>query len=102
MPEFFFKFEGQDQKSEEYRKRINLIANNIRKHAKRNNIECNINFEPNVRILESDSILNFSKKLNADLIVVTAKSGKLASLIGGSVTRKIVRSATLPVLVLKV
>lgn len=47
-------------------------------------------------------LLNWAKKKKMDLIAMTAQSSKLQVLLGGSVTRKVLRKAKKPVLVLKV
>lgn len=57
-----------------------------------------VNFEP---INTVDSILSYVKIVKADLVVVSAKAGKITALMGGSVVRKIIRSSPQPVLVLK-
>lgn len=49
----------------------------------------------------SDLILSLITKEKPDLVAVTAKSGPTVALLGGSVTRKIVRSSPVPILVLK-
>jgi nucleotide-binding universal stress UspA family protein len=49
----------------------------------------------------SDLILKTAKKVKADLIIVSAKVGPLAALMGGSTTRQVIRESTKPVLVLK-
>ncbi len=49
----------------------------------------------------SDFILDSADKHKANLIVISAKAGPVAALIGGSVSRKVIRSAKVPVLVLK-
>ncbi len=47
-------------------------------------------------------ILKSAAKLKADVVAVTAQSGRFAALLGGSVTRGIVRNAGVPTLVLKI
>lgn len=47
----------------------------------------------------SDAVMASATKNGADLIVVSAKSGPLKALLGGSVTRKVVRESVLPVIV---
>ena len=49
----------------------------------------------------TELILKTATEVKADLIVVSAKVGPAAALMGGSVTRKIIRESTKPVLVLK-
>lgn len=49
----------------------------------------------------TDFILRSSSKAGADLIVMSAKVGPTAALMGGSVSRKVVRASDAPVLILK-
>lgn len=49
----------------------------------------------------SDAAFRLAKKHGADLIVVAAKMGRVGALLGGSVTRQIIRRSPVPVLVLK-
>lgn len=49
----------------------------------------------------ADLIYAHVKKTKTDLVVVSAKVGPMAALMGGSVTRQIVRASPVPVLVLK-
>lgn len=48
-----------------------------------------------------ESVLKSAKSQKALLIVVAAKIGRLGSLLGGSVTRQLVRKSTVPVYVIK-
>lgn len=48
------------------------------------------------------TILDYAKKHKIDIISMAAKSNKLKVLLGGSVTRKVLKDATVPVLILKV
>ena len=50
----------------------------------------------------AETLFSISKKINADIIAVTAQSNKLTALLGGSVTRQVLRGSQLPTLVLKV
>lgn len=47
-------------------------------------------------------ILGVAYKKNADLIAVSAKASKLTALLGGSITRQIIRETKIPALILKV
>jgi nucleotide-binding universal stress UspA family protein len=49
----------------------------------------------------TDLILKNANKEKADLIVLSAKTGPFAALMGGSITRQVVRGSTKPVLILK-
>jgi nucleotide-binding universal stress UspA family protein len=46
-------------------------------------------------------ILSQAQRVHADLLLVFAKSGRLAGFMGGSVTRQVLRASVAPVLVLK-
>ncbi len=49
----------------------------------------------------SDFLLQSADKMKADLIVMSAKASPALALIGGSISRKVVRAAEVPVLILK-
>jgi len=49
----------------------------------------------------ADLVLARAKRVAADVVAVHAKSGRLAGFMGGSVTRQVLRSAPIPVLVVK-
>lgn len=49
----------------------------------------------------SDLVLAYVKRKKIDLVAVSAKVGPMAALMGGSITRQIIRSSPVPVLVLK-
>jgi len=49
----------------------------------------------------SDYLLSISKKHKMDMVVVCAKVGPTAALMGGSITRQIIRESLIPVLVIK-
>ena len=49
----------------------------------------------------TEMALKLAKKTKSDLIVVAAKSGAMTALMGGSITRQVVRESAKPVLVLK-
>ena len=49
-----------------------------------------------------ETLFSISNKTNANIIAVTAQSNKLTALLGGSVTRQVLRRSQLPTLVIKV
>lgn len=51
---------------------------------------------------KAETVLSLAQKVGADLIAVAAQAKKLEALLGGSITRQILRSSSLPTLVLKV
>jgi len=98
---YSISFQGPDDEADSYRKYVTDVAIYIEECLKRRGIECDIVIEQNWKKPEAELILNAAKKIKADLIAVTAKSGKTAILLGGSVTRNIMRKSTIPTLVLK-
>ncbi|MBL7670042.1 MAG: universal stress protein [Bdellovibrionaceae bacterium] len=48
-----------------------------------------------------EKVVKYSKRKKADLIVVRAKSSRLGALVGGSVTRQLLRQSSVPLLVMK-
>ena len=83
-----------------YRNKLRRIEVWIEQECKKLEVSCKViitsEFTPSTELA-----LNNAKKARADLIVVSAKVGPMAALMGGSVTRYIVRASTKPVLVLK-
>lgn len=83
-----------------YRRKVNRLKIAMEKECARAKI-------PTTAIVSSelrgtaDLIFRSSQKEKADLIVVAAKAGPTAALMGGSVTRTVVRESKLPVLVLR-
>ncbi len=101
-PSYSISFQGPDEEADSYRAYVTDVAMHIEQSLKRKGIECKIVIEPNWKKSDAELILNAATKANADLIAVTAKSGKMALLLGGSVTRNVMRKSTIPTLVLKV
>ncbi|MCX6116187.1 MAG: universal stress protein [Proteobacteria bacterium] len=99
-PAFGFKFNGQSPEVEQYRKRVRQklqgIENKVASEGVFGSVEIDSNWSP-----VSERILAGAKSVKADFLLVVAKTGKLASFFGGSITRKILRSSTVPVLVMK-
>ncbi len=99
---YSFSFQGPDEDAESYRKYVNDVAIQIEQTVRRRGIPCEIFIEPSWKKSASQSILDTVKKVNADIAIVTAKSGKMAALLGGGVTRNIIRESRVPTLILKV
>lgn len=72
----------------------------LKESASRQQITCEVHIKSDFE-MTSTAALKLAKKLKADLIVVAAKSGPGAALMGGSITRQIIRASPKPVLVLK-
>lgn len=88
------------EKTSSYQRKINEMKSWIEITAKKNNVACQVIVESDFKAVTEhvDSLVR-SKK--CDLIFVRAKAGAKKSLMGGSITRAIVRKSTLPVFVLK-
>jgi nucleotide-binding universal stress UspA family protein len=72
----------------------------INEQCRNHDVECDV-IIPSVMGSVSDLAIKAAKKSKADLIVVSAKSGPMTALMGGSITRQIVRASRQPVLILK-
>jgi nucleotide-binding universal stress UspA family protein len=86
--------------SDKYSDHVNEMCDYIKDQCRNRNVECNM-ILPSVMGSVSDLAIKAAKKSNADLIVVSAKSGPMTALMGGSITRQIVRASHQPVLILK-
>lgn len=83
-----------------YRKKVNQMKSWIEQECRRAGISAEIIVASDFNAT-SDLIFSNMKKKKTDLVVVSAKSGPVAALMGGSITRQVVRGSTVPVLVLK-
>ena len=75
-----------------YRKKINKLEDLISQDCKKAQVPCNIIITSNFNGA-TDQILKKVKSESSDLIVVSAKAGPFAALLGGSITRQIIRLA---------
>lgn len=98
-PEFSMRWD--DFESDNFRTNLLKEAHKMERSIQAEDIDCKIHLIPTMES-PSDTILSVAKKTKANIIVLTAKSGNLASLLGGSVTRKVLRETTALTLVLKV
>jgi nucleotide-binding universal stress UspA family protein len=83
-----------------YRDHMREMCNFVQDQCRDRNVACKL-IIPNALGSASDLALKAAKKSHADLIVVSAKSGPMTALMGGSITRQIVRASHQPVLILK-
>lgn len=83
-----------------YRKKTDRMAQWVREACQKKGVSCEVilksEFKPT-----SELILKAAQKVKAQLIIVSAETGPAAALMGGSVTRQIVRNGKYPVLVIK-
>jgi nucleotide-binding universal stress UspA family protein len=85
----------------EFKKRIQKQASKIEKILEKHNIKGKIYLDYEVKPI-AEILVDISVKTNADFISVTAQTKRLATLLGGSVTRQVLRESKLPTIVLKV
>jgi len=97
-PAFGIRFDDQDPRVDNYRRRVRKKIAAIESRVKRSggSVAIDAQWAP-----ISELILAQAERVHADLVLVFAKSGPLAGLMGGSVTRQILRASTVPVLVIK-
>lgn len=100
-PSYKVKFEGEDPKVETYRTRVRAKTHRLNKQLAEAGVTGSVTivteWAPFITM-----ITKAARKLQADLIVTTAQTGRFAALLGGSVTRGLVRQSKIPTLVLKV
>lgn len=99
-PSYGLHFDDQDKRVEAYRKEVGRKVRRIEAALKRARVEGTVVVDAKWAPI-SELILARAKRVRADLLLVLAKSGRLAGFMGGSVTRQLLRSSTAPVLVLK-
>ncbi len=83
-----------------YRKKIDQMKLWIEDQCHKAGIEGNVVIASDFKST-SEHVLSIAKKNKIDLVVVCAKVGPTAALMGGSVTRQVIRESSVPVLVLK-
>lgn len=100
--QIFYKWalEESSPEANKYRSGTDKMVDWIKKTCKQKSIKCSIIIDTELEMISKRALVH-AKRSHADLIIVTAKTGPYAALMGGSTTRQILRSSTLPVLVLK-
>jgi nucleotide-binding universal stress UspA family protein len=83
-----------------YRRRVNRMKNWIEQECRRARISIEVIVASDLKAT-ADLIFTIANKKKMDLVVVSAKVGPMAALMGGSITRQIIRASKVPVLVLK-
>jgi nucleotide-binding universal stress UspA family protein len=99
-PSYGLHFEHQDKRVEAYRKDVGRKIQRIEATLKRARVEGSVVIDAQWAPI-SELILARVEQVRADLLLVLAKSGRLAGFMGGSVTRQLLRASVAPVLVLK-
>ena len=99
-PSYGLHFDDQDKQVEAYRKDVARKIRRIEAALKRARVEGTVVIDAKWAPI-SELILARAKRVRADLLLVLAKSGRLAGFMGGSVTRQLLRASAAPVLVLK-
>jgi nucleotide-binding universal stress UspA family protein len=99
-PAYGFEFRVRDGRVEAFRKRVRQQVRAIEARIGRARLEGSVEIAPEWHPIP-ELILERARQVRADLVVVAAKSGRFASLMGGSVTRRLLRAAPLPVLVIE-
>jgi len=99
-PSYGLHFDDQDKRVEAYRKDVGKKIQRIETALKRARVEGTVVIDAKWAPI-SELILARAKRVRADLLLVLAKSGRLAGFMGGSVTRQLLRASVAPVLVLK-
>jgi nucleotide-binding universal stress UspA family protein len=99
-PSYGFKVKDQDSSVVKYRELVQLQIGKIEAKMKKKNVKGSVSLETNWDPI-ADLIIKRAKKVSADMVMVTAKAGRLAAVVGGSVTRQMLRASHVPVLVAK-
>lgn len=99
-PAYGIHFDDQNARVESYRKRVRTKVAALEARLKRARVEGSVVIDMRWAPI-SELILSQAQRVHADLLLVFAKSGRLAGMLGGSVTRQVLRASVAPVLVLK-
>lgn len=84
----------------EYKRKLNLTKKSIEDTCAKRGVNCKLIFSTNFEMISTLALKHASKE-RADLVAVVAKSGRGKAIMGGSVTRQLLRASRLPVLVLR-
>lgn len=83
-----------------YRQNVKKFEAWVQEECRKASVPCSVVVKAELEPIPELAIKE-ARRAKADLVVVSAKAGPLAALMGGSVTRNIVRHGVYPVLVLK-
>ncbi len=99
-PAYGIRFDDQDPRVETHRKQLSKKVAAVEARLKRSRIPGSVTIDARWAPI-AETILAQAQRVRADLVLILAKSGPLASFMGGSVTRQVLRASAAPVLVLK-
>ena len=99
-PAYGFTLSGREAQVEAFRRTVREQVAGVEATLKRAGLSGSVVIDPAWNPV-AELILKRRQRVRADMLVVVAKTGRLASLVGGSVTRQLLRAAPLPVLVIK-
>lgn len=85
----------------EFRDSTQRRVQKIEKSMEQQHINCKIHLEYDVQSI-SETLITVATKTPDSIIAVTAQSNKLSALLGGSITRQVLRKSLRPTLVIKV
>lgn len=91
---------GVSKKAVAYYRKVNEMKSWIELTAQKNKVSCEVIIKSDFRSV-TDHINSITRSKKSDLIIVRAKASAKKSLMGGSITRAVVRESTLPVFILK-
>lgn len=91
---------GKEEKASAYRRKVNEMKSWIEIMAKKNRVDCEVVIKSDFKSV-TDHVNSLVRSKKSDLIFVRAKASARKSLMGGSITRAIVRQSSLPVFILK-
>lgn len=95
-----WSLDEENPKIIKYRKSVDKMKSWVESESRKAGVEVNVVMASDFDSTSSH-VFKLVKKNKIDLIATAAKSGSLAALMGGSVTRQIVRESSIPVLVVK-
>ena len=99
-PAYGIRFDDQEAWVASYRKQVQKKIDAIESRLKATGLEGSVVIDAQWAPI-AELVLAQAKRTRADLVLVCAKSGRLAGAMGGSVTRQILRASVAPVLVIK-
>ncbi len=95
-----WSLDESNPKTQAYRRKVNQMKSWIEQECQRAGISVEVIVASDFKATV-DLIFTNMKKKKIDLVAVSAKAGPMVALMGGSITRQIVRSSKVPILVLK-